>query len=92
MQESYITQAELKLLQTSGLNREAPYLISGVSTSQLSIARHYGGCKAFGYDYFYNPGTDELIRRDVVKWIGKERKRIGKEKVKNAGAKQMVLF
>ena len=92
MTPSYLTEEELAILQSSGLKTEAPFIITGVSMSQFSIARHYGGCTAFGCEYFYNSLTDELIRNDVVKWIGKERKRIAKEKIKNAGAKQKTLF
>lgn len=44
----------------------APEEIHGVSMSQLSIARHYGGCKFNGHSYTYNPVTDVLVRDDVL--------------------------
>ena len=47
---------------------------AGVSMTQLSIARHYGGCKVQGKHFVYNPVDDSLIREDVVKWIGKRKK------------------
>jgi hypothetical protein len=40
-----------------------------VSQTQLSIARHYGGCKVQGQYFVYNPVDDSLIREDVVKFI-----------------------
>ena len=46
----------------------------GVSKTQLSIARHYGGCKVQGKHFVYNPIDDSLIREDVVKWIAKRKK------------------
>ena len=45
----------------------APERITGVSSSQFSIARYYGGCKAFGKDYMYIRDTDELVRADIFK-------------------------
>lgn len=38
-----------------------------VSQTQLSIARHYGGCKVNGVFYVYNPIDDTLTRQDLVK-------------------------
>jgi|WetSurMetagenome_2_1015567.scaffolds.fasta_scaffold562694_1 hypothetical protein len=92
MTTSYLTPEEVALLQSSGLKREAPFLITNVSNTQFSVARHYGGCMAYGQKYTYNPLTDELIRDDVLKWIGRERKKIKKEKTKKSGAKQKSLF
>lgn len=64
---SHLTESELSALSSSGLSTKAPYIIRGASRSQFSIARHYGGCHAYGYSYTYIPATDELIRFDVVK-------------------------
>lgn len=43
----------------------APERIYGVSQSQFSIARYYGGCKAYGVDYHYDANSDSLIRMDI---------------------------
>lgn len=69
-----ISKAEIDALQLSKLDRDTPFLIAGVSRSQFSIARHYGGCRVQGRNYSYLPLTDELIRDDVVKWLAKYRK------------------
>lgn len=80
---SHITETELLLLDLSDLPRDTPFLIRGVSHTQLSIARHYGGCTFQGKHYSYTPPTDELIREDVVRWLMKERKKA--EKVCSGG-------
>lgn len=79
---SYVTNAEVDALQSSGLSRETPYLIRGVTQTQFSIARYYGGAKYNGEPYTYMPDSDELIRDDVLKWITKQRKPPRKTKVK----------
>lgn len=71
---SHIADNEMADLNRSNLDRSTPFAISGVSQTQLSIARHYGGCKFKGQGYKYYPDTDELIREDVVKWLHKYRK------------------
>lgn len=43
----------------------APEEIHGVSQSQFSVARHYGGCSYMGQSYIYDAGQDRLIRLDV---------------------------
>lgn len=43
----------------------APERIYHVSQSQFSVARHYGGCTAFGATYHYDEAKDELVRFDV---------------------------
>jgi len=58
--------------QKFGADAEIAY--AGVSMTQLSIARHYGGCKVNGKYFVYNPLDDSLIREDVVKWIAKRKK------------------
>ena len=42
-----------------------PDEIHHVSQSQLSVARHFGGCSYMGQPYIYDAGQDRLIRRDV---------------------------
>ena len=74
MTESYLTQAEIDALQASDLSRSTPFLICGVSQTQFSVARYYGGAKYNGQQYTYMPTTDELIRDDVLKWVTKQRK------------------
>ncbi len=58
----------------------APYAIRNVSTSIFSIARHYGGVRAYSTYYIYHPPTDELIRDDVFKLVMKWRKAAEKER------------
>lgn len=70
----HMTEAEIDALQATKLDRATPFVICGVSQTQLSIARFYGGCKFQGRNYSYIPTTDELLRDDVVKWLAKHRK------------------
>jgi len=69
------------------LHRKTPFGITGVSNTQFSIARHFGGITFQGDIYVYNPVTDELIRGDVLKWASKQAKR----KVKPTGDQQELL-
>jgi hypothetical protein len=70
-----MTIKELKeLIGDVKFKDDAPYAMAQVSQTQLSIARHYGGCKYNGYDYTYFPEEDTLIRDDVLKYAVKERK------------------
>lgn len=55
------------------LHRKTPYLIQGVSMSQFSIARYYGGITFQGDHYDYLEDSDELIRDDVRKWLKKQK-------------------
>jgi hypothetical protein len=71
---AYLTESELAALQTSGLDRKTPYVMTGISQSQLSIARHYGGIMYEGVRYIYYSLNDELIRKDVVQWVEKRRR------------------
>ena len=71
---TFLTDEEVTALQSSGLSRETPYVIQGVSHGQLSIARHYGGIRYQTREYTYIYQTDELIRNDVLKWVTKRRK------------------
>jgi hypothetical protein len=74
MNNSYIEHGELTALQLSTLPRDMPFMITGVSHGQFSIARHSGGISYNGRHYTYIPATDELVRDDVVKWLKKKRK------------------
>ena len=71
---SHLTQSEIDALQLSTLPRDTPYIVQGVSHTQFSVARHYGGMTYQGKFYSYIPTTDELIRDDVVKWLKQHRK------------------
>ena len=71
---NYLTDAEILAVNLSKLDKLTPFAISGVSNSQLSIARYYGGCTYQGRGYMYVPLSDELIRDDVVKFLAKYRK------------------
>jgi len=56
-----------------GRNETEPYF-GNVSQTQLSVARHYGGCRVNNAYYDYNAEHDLLIRVDVLKWICKQMK------------------
>lgn len=51
-----------------------PWQIFGVSRSQLSIARYYGGITYNGHGYTYDPTDDSLTRNDVLKAVMKMRR------------------
>lgn len=55
----------------------APERIYGWLNTQLSIARHYGGCKYNGHDYSIAPNEDgqPLVRMDVLKRERKQAKK-----------------
>ena len=76
---SHLTQSELEALGSSGLPKDTPFLIRGVSHTQFSVARHYGGATVNGWAYAYLPDTDELIRQDVMKWLKRRRKMESKQ-------------
>lgn len=67
-----MTDDFIKLLQECPLHRRTPFMIRSVSTTQFSIARHYGGIKFNNCDYTYNSDTDEFVRDDVLAWIQKQ--------------------
>jgi hypothetical protein len=52
-----------------------PIIFEGISLSQLSIARHYGGMKINGVEYVYIPDKDALLRKDWVKKYTTSRRR-----------------
>jgi hypothetical protein len=57
----------IKKTKTMTSKEKAPIVILNVSRTIFSIARHYGGCKAYGTEYFYQPIQDALIRKDWMK-------------------------
>ena len=61
---------------------DAPKKLYQISHTQLSIARHYGGCKFNGHNYIYNPKDDTLTREDVWKEEWKKKKLIDKKAAK----------
>lgn len=89
---TYLTPDELDAVQVSGLDPFTPYVIQGVSQSQFSIARHFGGCTYGGREYYYIPTTDELIREDVVRWVTTRRKEAQRAALEANKATQMEMF
>ncbi len=53
--------------------RHTNVAFANITHTQLSIARHYGGCKVQGRYFVYNAVDDSLIREDVVKFIAELR-------------------
>jgi hypothetical protein len=70
-----IKKYQTELIEKFGSSSNVAY--ANVSSTQFSIARHYGGVKINGKHYVYNPTDDSLIREDVVKWIAKKKKTEG---------------
>lgn len=72
-----LTEHELLALQEppKPLAYEPPWQFFGVSRTQLSIARHYGGIKYDGHGYTYDPTDDSLTRNDVLKAVMKMRRK-----------------
>ena len=55
--------------------QKAPILIlEGSKQPYLSIGRHYGGVKAWGYEYLYIQPQDAFLRKDYVKQYNKHKK------------------
>ena len=48
---------------------KAPEEIHGISNSQLSVARHFGGCRYAGASYHYDAIRDALVRMDI--WLAR---------------------
>ncbi len=72
--------------------KEAPEEIHNVSHGFFSISRYYGGCRAYGHHYFYDPVRDVLIREDVLKARAKEAKARTREKKIVEKRKQQELL
>lgn len=90
---SHITPDEWAALKLDDkLHQRSAWLYQAVSQTQLSIARHYGGAQVNGEHYVYCPPTDELIRGDVLKALGKLRKRRDALDKLAADAQQMGLY
>jgi hypothetical protein len=70
-----IKKYQTELIEKFGRSTNVAY--ANVSSTQFSIASHYGGVKINGKHYVYNPTDDSLIREDVVKWIAKKKKTEG---------------
>lgn len=69
-----------------------PEEIHGVSQTQLSVARYYGGCRLNGAEYVYDYSRDVLIRADVLKRRQAEEKKAKQQRKKVAKEKQGELF
>lgn len=63
----------------------------GVSQSQMSLARHYGGILINGQHYTYFPASDELIRYDVLKAIAQHKRQMAALEQMAADAQQLGL-
>jgi hypothetical protein len=74
------------------LSNDEPPAFVGVSYSQLSIARHYGGVKVGRHRYTYFPEFDELVRDDVVKMVAGMRRAARREAEADAMARQGSLL
>jgi hypothetical protein len=92
MTDSFITDIDLEMLAACDLHRRTPYVVRGVSQTQLSVARHYGGCTYNGQVYVYQPLTDELIRNDVLKCVMRLRKKPKSKPKQKVSATEKGLF
>lgn len=74
--KSQLTQEEYDqlLLDDAIAGGKSQLLYRHVSHGQLSIARYSGGARIDGYNYVYNPKTDELLREDALEALAKMRK------------------
>lgn len=74
----------------------APEEIHNVSSSQFSVARHYGSCTYQGKAYHYDAERDVLVRLDVwqsrIKDGKAETKRIDKAEREKRQAMQQDLL
>lgn len=75
---------------------QAPYEIHGPMYGHFSIARHYGGCKAFGTDYVWVQEGDDvmgaiLVRSDLWKARNKAAKAAKRAKKKATADAQQKL-
>ena len=69
-----------------------PDEIHGVSQSQFSVARHYGGITFNGAHYTYIPHEDKLVRDDILKARAKAAKDAKKAEKKARDASQHTLI
>lgn len=70
---------------------KSPEEIHNVSHSQLSVARHFGGCKFQGATYHYDASRDVLVRMDVWLVRIKEESAAGKAAREDEKAKWLAL-
>ena len=89
---SFLTQTEIDALQKTELSRKAPFAVAGVRHGVFSVARHFGGATYKGWGYKYFADTDELIRRDVVKWVMRQRRFAAKMMAAENAQKTVDLF
>lgn len=68
------TEDELNDIAVQLLPRGTAYGITGVSHTQFSLARHYGGVTWGGHHYTYFPELDQLWRDDVLRTVSKMRR------------------
>lgn len=76
------TEAELNHPTVQMLPRDVAYGITGVSYTQFSIARHYGGIQWGGHKYTYFTESDQLWRDDVLRAVAKLRKLLKRHTLK----------
>jgi hypothetical protein len=70
LEPAFITRENLDALLAAGkIANDTAVGWRDVRWTQLSIARFSGGAVVNGVEYEYMYGTDELVRRDVAKWI-----------------------
>jgi len=68
----YLTAAEVEAAQS--LHKDAPYAVTGISSSIFSLAR-YGGMSWKGCRYTYMPEHDECVRDDVLAMVRRMRRK-----------------
>ncbi len=92
---SYFTDEELAALSESSIPADdtEPWFFRQVTQTTLSIARHYGGVRLNGGTYYrYIPESDELIRGDVLEWVGRTRREKTKQRRDAAKDQQGRMF
>lgn len=85
-----LSPEEIKAIQA--LPRDTPYLITGVSRSQFSVARYYGGARYNSREYTYDPTDDTLVRGDVLKAVMGMRRNAARKTVVDQAARQIDLL
>lgn len=71
---------------------DANIAYANVSSTQLSISRHYGGATIQGKNFVYSYADDSLIRRDVVKWIAKRQREARKRAISSIVSDELPLL
>jgi hypothetical protein len=76
LEPAFLTSENLDALVAAGkIDKSTAVGWRDVRWTQLSVARFSGGATVNGVEYEYMYGTDELVRRDVAKWIRDLRKK-----------------